>query len=329
MFVKMKKYWYQDKDEGGGAAGGAGGAPGAAGGPGAGGAGDDAGAAGGAPGSGKPPEKGGAPAQGAAGAGDLGEKTWPEDWRNRYAGEDVKKMERLNRYASPAAAFDALLSLQSKIGAGELRSKLPDNATKEQMAAWRSENGVPESPDKYDLADVKVAAEDKPMINDFLAKLHGVNAPPAVAKEAVEWYYEEAAKRTEDRLEKDKQLATTTEDALRAEWGNEYRTNVNMVNGLLETVPADVRDLFKTGRMSDGTPIMSSPGVLKALVSWSRQINPVTTVVPNAGANIGSAIDDEIKAIENTMRTDRKSYNEDNKMQERYRELLAAKDRIK
>ena len=255
--------------------------------------------------------------------------TWPDDWRNRYAGEDAKKMERLSRYASPAAAFDALLSLQSKIGAGELRSKLPDNATKEQVTAWRSENGIPESPDKYDITNLKTPAEDKPMIDSFLAKLHGANAPTGVAKEAVAWYYDEVAKRTEERMDKDKQVATASEDALRAEWGGEYRANVNMANGLLETVPADVRDLFKSGRMGDGTPIMSSPGFLKTLVGWSRQINPITTVVPNAGANIGSAIADEITSIEKTMRTDRKAYNEDAKMQERYRELLNAKDRIK
>lgn len=221
------------------------------------------------------------------------------------------------------------MSLQSKIGAGELRSRLPDNATKEQITAWRNENGIPESPDKYDLADVKVAAEDKAMVDGFLAKLHGANAPAAVAKEAIAWYYDEAERRTEERLEKDRQVATTSEDALRAEWGGEYRTNVNMVNGLLETVPADVRDLFKSGRMGDGTPIMSSPSVLKALAGWARQINPVTTVVPNAGANIGSAIEDEIKAIENTMRNDRKAYNEDDQMQARYRELLDARSRIK
>jgi hypothetical protein len=237
-------------------------------------------------------------------------------------------MERLNRYASPAAAFDALLSLQSKIGAGELRSNLPKNATAEQITAWRADNGIPETPDKYDMAEVKVAAEDKPMIDAFLAQLHKANAPAGVAKEAVAWYYAETAKRTEERMEKDKTIAMASDDALRAEWGNEYRTNINMVNGLIETVPADVRDLFKSGRMGDGTPIMSSPGVLKALVAWSRQINPVTTVVPNAGANIGNAIEDEIKSIEGKMRTDRDGYNKDDKLQARYRELLGARDRV-
>src|SRR3990167_2002215 len=323
MFVKWKKYWYQDKEGGDGAAGGAGaaGGDGGDGGAGSGGASGGAGGSSGAGAAGKASQGAGGDG-GAAGGDGGGAQTWPEDWRNRYAGEDVKKMERLSRYASPAAAFDALLSLQSKIGAGGLRSKLPDNATKEQITAWRNENGIPESPDKYDLADVKVAAEDKAMVDGFLAKLHGANAPAAVAKEAIAWYYDEAERRTEERLEKDKQVATASEDALRAEWGGEYRTNVNMVNGLLETVPADVRDLFKSGRMGDGTPIMSSPSVLKALAGWARQINPVTTVVPNAGANIGSAIEDEIKAIETTMKTVRKAYNEDDKMQSRYRELL-------
>lgn len=327
MFVKWKKYWYQDKEGGDGAAGGAV----AAGGDGDAGSGGASGGVGGSSGAGTAGKasQGAGGNGGAAGGEGTGAQTWPDDWRNRYAGEDVKKMERLNRYASPAAAFDALLSLQSKIGAGELRSKLPDNATKEQVAAWRSENGIPESPDKYDLADVKVSAEDKAMVDGFLAKLHGANAPAAVAKEAVAWYYDEAERRTEERLNKDKQIAMTSEDALRAEWGDEYRTNVNMANGLLETIPADVRNLFRTGRLGDGTPIMSSPNVLKALVSWSRQINPVTTVVPNAGANIGSAIEDEIKAIEHTMKTDRKAYNEDDKMQSRYRELLDARSRIK
>lgn len=265
-----------------------------------------------------------------AGEGDKA-PTWPEDWRQRYSGEDVKKMERLSRYASPAAAFDALLSLQSKIGAGELRSNLPKNATAEQIAAWRADNGIPEAPDKYTLVlpeGMKVQKEDKPLIDGFLSRLHGANANSQVASEAIAWYYEEAARRTEERLQKDTEIAKTNEDALRAEWGNEYRTNINMVNGLVETMPADARALFQTGRLGDGSPIMSNPGVLKALVAWSRQINPITTIVPNSGANIGSAIEDEITSIEKRMATDRKGYNADEKQQTRLRELYDARERI-
>lgn len=328
MLLKPTRYEAPEDDKSG--AGGAG--AGAAGAGAAGGAGE-----GGAAGAGEA-GKGGAGDQGAAGKagdGDAGkgaQPTWPDDWRQRYAADDVKKMERLSRYASPAAAFDALLSLQSKIGAGELRSNLPKNATPEQITAWRADNGIPETPDKYDLAEVAVVAEDKPMIDAFLTQLHKANAPAGVAKEAVKWYYEETARRTEQIREKDLAASTACEDALRAEWGGEYRANMNMTEGLLETMPQAVRDLFKTGRLGDGSPLMANPAVRKALTAWAREINPVTTVVPNAGANIGSAIDDEITKIEKLMAHPESEYWKgpgSEKMQARYRELVGAKERLK
>ena len=322
MLLKQTRYEAPEDDKGAGGGAGAG--------DGAGGAGE---AGKGASGEGGAAGKGAAAGAGdkGAGAGD-GSDPWG-DLRAKVTTRDGKVDEkiaaRIARYATPVDAVNALLAVQSKIGAGELRSNLPKNATAEQITAWRAENGIPETPAQYDLGDVKVASEDKPMVDSFLAKLHTANAPAGVAKEAVKWYQDETAKRTDARLARDKEIASASEDKLRAEWGNEYRQNINMVNGLLETVPADVRELFKGGRLADGTPIMSAPGVLKALVAWSRQINPVTTIVPNAGANIGNAIEDEIKTIEKTMRTDRKAYNEDDKMQARYRELLDARARIK
>jgi len=93
-------------------------------------------------------------------------------------------------------------------------------------------------------------------------------------------------------------------------------------------MPAEAQQLFMAGRLANGDPIMSHPGVLKTLVNWAREINPVGTVVPNAGANVASAIEDEIASIDKVMKEDRKRYNEDEKMQSRYRELLEARDRV-
>jgi hypothetical protein len=100
-----------------------------------------------------------------------------------------------------------------------------------------------------------------------------------------------------------------------------------MIEGLLDTAPAGVKDLIKFGRLSDGTPIMANPDTIRWFNNMAREINPVTTVVPNAGANVSGAIDDEIAKIEKTMRTDRKAYNADDKMQARYRDLLSARER--
>jgi hypothetical protein len=41
----------------------------------------------------------------------------------------------------------------------------------------------------------------------------------------------------QERQQADEQLRQSTEDALRAEWGNDYRKNVNLVKSLIDTAP--------------------------------------------------------------------------------------------
>lgn len=289
-------------------------------------------------------DQGGAGGQGAADKGAQGgnqggeggrqpnaeKSTWPEDWRTQIAGTDEGLNKRLSRYSSPKDVANALLSVQNRISSGELRSTLPKNATEDQVKAWRAENGIPEAPDKYDLklADgLVVGADDKPLIDKLMVSMHKVNAPAGIASEVVNFYYQTKQEEEAARQTKDAEAARAASDALHAEWGAEFRPNMNMIDGLLDTAPAGVKDLLKFGRLSDGTPIMAHPDAIRWLNNMAREINPVTTVVPNAGANVSGAIDDEIKKIETAMRTDRKAYNADDKMQARYRELLNARER--
>lgn len=60
-----------------------------------------------------------------------------------------------------------------------------------------------------------------------------------------------------------------------------------------------------------------------------REINPAGALIPNAGENQIQSIDSEIAAIENLMRTDRKSYNADAGKQERLRQLYDAREKLK
>lgn len=322
---------------GGAAAGGAGGAAGQGGEGGAAQAGAGGGAGGGAgdqgsKGAGNGAGAGGAGAQGAGAA----EQTWPDDWRTKVAGDRPEIAKRLERYATPKEVADALLSVQQRIGAGELRSVLPKNATPEQVATWRQENGIPEAPDKYELklkSGQAVPDEDKPIINGLLKTLHGVNANSAVASQAVDWYYEEVTRRTNERVQKDADFAREAEDALRAEWGNEYVLNRNLITGLVDTAPAEVRDLIKGARLGNGDPLLSNPLSLKWLNSLAREINPPTALVPNS-SNPAAAIETEIKQIEGWMAApkgtpDHKKYWNDAKTQERYRALLDGQAKVK
>ena len=275
--------------------------------------------------------KGGKPADTKPAAkGDDDAGPWGPDWRARLAGGDEAKLKRAGRYADPAAIFDSLTQLQDKIARGELRSTLPKDATPGQIKAWREEQGIPEAPDKYDLGDLKVADADRPVIDSFLKAAHQANMPADVAKATVGWYYAEVERQTEQRAEMDKQAAKAAEDQLREAWGPaEYRANLNSVKGLLATAPESVRDRLMHGRLADGTPILGDADTIRFLLGIALEINPATSLDLPSGSNTASAIDDEIRSIETKMRKDRAAYNRDEKMQARYRDLVAAREKVR
>jgi hypothetical protein len=258
---------------------------------------------------------------------------WAETWRQDLAGGNADHMKTLERFTTPQDLWNSYSALRQKMSSGELKEStpFPDKGTPEEQTVWRKNNNIPEAADKYQLKlkdGVVVGEADKPVIDSFLKFVHGKNLSNEGASAAVDWYFDHQQSVVEARSEQDGQAKQKTEDTLRNEWGPEYRTNVNHIMGLLDTAPQSIKDRFLNGRLADGTPIGSDPDMLKFLVGISRQINPVTTVVPGAGANAPSAIADEIKSIEDTMRTNRSKYNADTKMQERYRELLTARSKL-
>jgi len=91
-----------------------------------------------------------------------------------------------------------------------------------------------------------------------------------------------------------------------------------------------MKEKFMEGRLGDGTPMASDPSMLNWLVSMSRQINPVATVVPGSGQNAMQAVESEITTLK-AMMGDRSSeyWKGDNavKNQARYLELVGAKQR--
>lgn len=249
---------------------------------------------------------------------------FPTDWREKASGGDAKKLSRLQRYASPQALADAFIAAQNKISSGELKSSLPANATTEQLKEWRASNGIPEAADKYDLKveGVTITDADKPLIDKFVSSAHTANMTNDQVKSSLKAYYEINEAAAQNRLQADTQIRTATEDSLRAEWGQEYRRNINLVSSFLDSAPEGMKDKFFRGRLADGTPIGSSPEVLKWLTSLALERNPAGVVVPAGGVNMSQSVEEEISKIEKQMRTNRKEYDRDEKVQARYRELL-------
>jgi hypothetical protein len=261
-------------------------------------------------------------------------QTWPNTWREEFAGGDEKQMARLQRFTTPKDIFASYRALEQRLSAGELKAvtPFPKDGKPEEQSAWRKEQGLPEKPEAYDLTfddGLVIGEEDKPFVDNFLKAAHAANYTPSQVKEALRFHYANQEAQAEAREQADADLARKTIDALRLEWGGDYRTNMNGISALLDTAPAGVKDKLKNSRTADGTPLMSDPDTLKFLVGMFRTINPVTTIgISGDDAAVAKGIDAELDSIKETMRTNRAKYNKDEKMQARYRELIAAKERM-
>lgn len=271
------------------------------------------------------PAAGDPPADPAAGS------TWPEDWRQQYS-TDPKIVKQLERYATPKAALDALFAARAKISSGELKTALKPDATAEEQAAWRADNGIPESPDKYELSlpdGLVIGDADKPMVDEFLATAHESNMHPSQVNKALGWYFakQEEAREAQEARDADKRIACV--DALREDFGPEYKKDVKIAMAVLDSAPPGIKDSFLAGRLADGTRLGDSPEVIRWLNTVSRELNPIGTVVPGSGTNAAQAVESEINGLKKMMGDYESEYYKGPnaaKHQARYRELVAARD---
>jgi len=168
----------------------------------------------------------------------------------------------------------------------------------------------------------EVGEDDKEVIDGFLKFAYDNNMPQAYTDSMISYFYDKRDADMKTMDEGDQAAAEIAEDALRNEWGNDYRGFMNRVTALLDTAPEEIKELFLDARMKGGTRLKDSPEAMKFMLDMAITLNPVTTIVPAGGDQMGS-IQDELDTIKKFMRTNRKEYNKDQKMQERYRELDA------
>jgi hypothetical protein len=256
---------------------------------------------------------------------------WPDDWRQQYAGTDDKKLNVLSRYTSPTAALDALFAARQRIDAGDALKPLPENATPEQVAAYRAQHGIPEKPEAYFEKlpqGLVIGDEDKPIFESFAKELHALNAPPAIAHAAVKWYAEFQETQQAEAAEAAAAAHAATEDKLRAEWGGEYRANINHISAFIEKAPPVVAAALRNAQTPEGLAIFNVPEVVQWFAQQARELDPIGAIVPAGGGAPGATIETEIADIEKFMRTNRTEYNHDTKKQQRLMELYGARERL-
>jgi len=260
-------------------------------------------------------------------AGEEAKGYWPEDWRERLAGGDEKTLNKLSRYAAPEDLSKALAAAQSKISSGNLSAKLSDNPTDEELAAYRKDNGIPESIDGY---DVEVPPEQKESMDAVLTAMHEANLTPAQAKSMIGMAKERREAEEQALYDFGQDAKESCKAELEEKWGKEFTRNLNMAHNLLDaTVGQEVKEALFAGTLADGTPIGSSPEILDMLVNLSIIHNPAGTIVPATGGDQMQGINDEIKTIETFMSEHRGAYDKDEKKQARLRDLYGAREALK
>jgi hypothetical protein len=214
------------------------------------------------------------------------------------AGGDEKELKQLERYGSPVDVWKKARALEARLSAGELKPVLGKNPTPEQLKEWRAAHGVPEEAGKYDLGDAAKGV-DEGILAEVLKDAHATNQTPAQVKATLAGFQRAARALAESRAEADVEFQQQSEDELRGEWGTEFRRNVALIHQLLDAGgPSDLKEQLLDGRLKDGRPIGSHPGMLRMLLGLALQANPAGTLVPGAGADPAKGLREELEALQ-------------------------------
>lgn len=263
---------------------------------------------------------------------------WPADWRQKgitAAGvadaDKPKVLAMLERLGSPGDLVKKVIEQEKLIAQTRKGGTLAKDATPEQVAQYRKDNGIPETAEGYDLTNlpngITVGEQDKPIVAALLGTMHTNNMTPAQVRDLMTSYYQQEAQFLRDREEKIAANKTEQEDALRRDWGDEFRSNVNVISNLSNTWSQATQEALAGALDSNGFPLLNNKDFLKDMAVIARTINPIDTVPSSGAGNTMNGVTERIAEIEKRMVDDRDGYFKDEKMQDEYRKLLDFRER--
>jgi len=249
------------------------------------------------------------------------------NWRDAFVPEgDEAVATQMERFTDPASYGTAFREAQATLSSRPFMASPGEGATDEDIVAFRESNKLPADVEAYlkDLPDgIVLGEEDQAIATHFMTALHGQYAPKEMGNALLGAYtsFQEEVQASEVALDATQNTETT--DELRKDWGSDYRTNINIVHGLLEGLfGKEGKEELLNGRFQSGRGFMNNATIMKGFAQLARERDPLAAAfIPSGGADAVTTMNDEIAEIEKVMRTDRRAYNKDEKMQARLREL--------
>lgn len=248
--------------------------------------------------------------QGDAGAGSDVVKfldSAPADWREQIAGDDKGKLNQLTRLGTFTNFTDTYFSAQDMIRTGEISAlQAPgEGATDEEITVYRDKIGVPATAEDYALTlddGLTLGDEDKAIMDQVFASAHVDYLPTGAVSNLTNAFLKARETEIQKAELKQEEYKKETMTLLNDTWRGETQANLNLIAGtILGRMPESVRGAFEKAVMPDGRMIFNCPEIVIAFADMARVINPMGTVVPNAGNQV-KAVADEIIALEKTMR---------------------------
>jgi hypothetical protein len=243
--------------------------------------------------------------------------------------EHEAKMNLAKRYTSEEAVLQALRDAQLKFTSGQVKTKKPDNATPEQLSAWRAENGIPDAPDKYDLkldAGMVISKEDKAMLAPILTAMHGVDAPPEAVSAGVKAYFDMREQEIVAMVNDNAKAEKETKIQLTELWGaRDTAQNYDGINFMIQQAGQDVLQALHNATDVDGIKIMNKPAVLTFFAKMAREGGFVGSTP--TGGDFGAAAQGDKDRLTEMLAKDPDKYYADPKNAERLRDILAGEQR--
>lgn len=141
---------------------------------------------------------------------------------------------------------------------------------------------------------------------------------PATRDGARRWFAGEATYSDAELTAKDAAHRSEAEAELRALWKGDYYANLRTISSFLGTLPGGAGDAFHHARGQDGRAFGNDPDTLQRVLGAAKR---------RGNLDLSADVNEQIKAIEMHMRTNRRAYDRDALLHARYRELLSLRGR--
>ena len=197
----------------------------------------------------------------------------PPDWRAAL-GDDLRP--KLEKFTSSTDLAKSYVELQAMVGK---RVAVPDeNATPEQVAAFREKLGVPKTPGEYKLAvpanlpegvvDVAVATAD---LQKYAALAHQHGIPPKQMQEMVNQFYADQVAATQQAAGANAARTEQAVNKLFAEWGGDKDANITYAQRAVKQFDTDGQfTAFLAEAKVDGIALGNHPMFLKLFARAGR-----------------------------------------------------------